>query len=191
MDQYNRQGLEKSIGQYDQTHNFKVSYVWELPFLKGNRVFGGWRLSGIHMVNSGTPLDLANSNVYNIFNGRSAIYATTLEGWNANNADPNWLGNDRFFQPRSFFGAQPANRLGTTTRHNPKRAPFRTAPTISLSPSGSGLPYTSISGLRLSTSANTPRFTTGSRNIDDPNFGVVRSQLNEPRRMQFALRLYF
>ena len=30
-----------------------------------------------------------------------------------------------------------------------------------------------------------------SRNIDDPNFGVVRSQLNEPRRMQFALKLYF
>jgi len=38
---------------------------------------------------------------------------------------------------------------------------------------------------------NKPRFATGSRNIDDPNFGVVRSQLNEPRRMQFALKLYF
>ena len=39
--------------------------------------------------------------------------------------------------------------------------------------------------------ANSPRFATGSRNLDDPNFGVVRSQVNEPRRMQFALKLYF
>jgi hypothetical protein len=38
---------------------------------------------------------------------------------------------------------------------------------------------------------NSPRFATGSRNIDDPNFGVVRSQINEPRRLQFALKLYF
>ena len=35
------------------------------------------------------------------------------------------------------------------------------------------------------------RDSTGTRNIDDPNFGVVRSQLNEPRRLQFALKLYW
>ena len=31
----------------------------------------------------------------------------------------------------------------------------------------------------------------GSRNVEDPNFGRVTSQLNEPRRMQFALKFYF
>ena len=27
--------LEKSIGAYDQTHNVKLTYVYELPFGKG------------------------------------------------------------------------------------------------------------------------------------------------------------
>ena len=31
----------------------------------------------------------------------------------------------------------------------------------------------------------------GSTNVQDPNFGRVQSQLNGPRRMQFALKLYF
>src|SRR6185295_9443241 len=101
-----------------------VSYVWNLPFLKSNRFLGGWRVSGIHSASSGTPIDMSNSNVYNIFNGRGAIYVTSYEGWNANTANPNWLGNDRFFQSRSFFGTQPADRLGNATRHNPKARTF-------------------------------------------------------------------
>jgi hypothetical protein len=31
----------------------------------------------------------------------------------------------------------------------------------------------------------------GSTNVQDPNFSRVQSQLNEPRRMQFGLKLYF
>lgn len=63
-DHYNRR-LEKSIGQYDQTHNLKMSYVWELPFGKNkrwlseglvSRLLGDWRFSAIHMLQSGTPL---------------------------------------------------------------------------------------------------------------------------------------
>src|SRR6266536_4657401 len=56
VDPYNRR-LEKSIGQYDITHNLKISAVWDLPFGKGksmlnvsgqvNWVLGGWRVSGI------------------------------------------------------------------------------------------------------------------------------------------------
>ena len=30
MDQYNR-GLEKSIGQFDITHNFKIAAIYDLP----------------------------------------------------------------------------------------------------------------------------------------------------------------
>jgi hypothetical protein len=52
-DHYNRR-LEKSIGQYDQTHVLKLSTVYELPFGHGkrfaahgiaNQVFGGWRFA--------------------------------------------------------------------------------------------------------------------------------------------------
>jgi hypothetical protein len=201
LDQYNRK-LDKSIGQYDQTHNFKVSYVWELPFGRGKRfmssgpaarVFGNWRFSGIQAVQSGTPLELLNNNTYNIFNGRSAATVSTYTGWETNPDNPNWFGSDRFFQPKSFFGAQPANRLGNVTRYNPKARTtngfsnnFSLAKTIPIRES-----------LRVDFRAeafnlfNQARFDTGSRNLDDPNFGLVRTQLNAPRQMQVALKLYF
>jgi len=38
---------------------------------------------------------------------------------------------------------------------------------------------------------NHPRFNPGSTNVLDANFGVVNSTLNEPRRMQLGLKLYF
>jgi hypothetical protein len=192
LDHYNRR-LEKSIGQYDQTHNFKMSYVWELPFFSGNRLLGGWRFSAIHMLQSGTPLDLSNNNVFNLFNGRNPIYVSSYENWTTNLDNPNWLGPDRFFQARASFGDQPRDRLGTATRHNPKARTFPNfVHNVSLAKS-----FKISEGVRLDLRGeafnlfNSPRFATGSRNIDDPSFGVVRSQVNEPRRMQFALKVYF
>ena len=38
---------------------------------------------------------------------------------------------------------------------------------------------------------NRVRFNPGSTNIQDPNFGRVTSTLNDPRRMQLGLKLYF
>jgi hypothetical protein len=79
IDHYNRR-LEKSIGRYDQTHNFKTAYIWEMPFGPGrrflhsgivSRVIGGWRIAAFHYYTSGTPLELTNDNTYNIFNGRA------------------------------------------------------------------------------------------------------------------------
>src|SRR5262249_56164511 len=63
MDAYNLR-LEKSIAGFDQTHNVKLTYVYELPFGKGkpylsskgvaSAVLGGWRVAGIHSYVSGT-----------------------------------------------------------------------------------------------------------------------------------------
>ena len=201
IDHYNRR-LEKSIGQYDQTHNFKASYIYELPFGNGRRwltsgfgskVFGGWRLAAFHYYASGTPLELTNNNSYNIFNGRGAATVSTYDGWTTELENPDWRGADRFFQPRSFFGPQPTDRLGNTTRHNAKA---RTFPNY-------GENYSLAKSFRMTETAridirwelfnllNRARFETGARNLDDPNFGRVLNTINEPRRMQFGLKLYF
>jgi len=201
IDQYNRR-LEKSIGQYDQTHNVKGSFVYELPAGKGRKwlqsgpasvILGGWRLGAIHGYTSGTPLELTNNNNYNIFNGRGAATVSTYEGWTTDLKNPDWRGNDRFFQPKSFFGPQPTDRLGNTTRHNPKA---RTFPNFYEN-------YSLAKSFHISESKridfrweafnmlNRSRFDTGSRNIDDPNLGRVLTTINDPRRMQFALKFYF
>ena len=78
MDPYNRR-LEKSIGQYDITHNLKLSGVWDLPVGKGKSllnlkgpadwVLGGWRVSAIALYSSGTPMGLGTTNSVPNFGG--------------------------------------------------------------------------------------------------------------------------
>ena len=203
IDHYNRR-LEKSIGQYDLTHNLKASYVYELPAGKGRKwlqsgvasvILGGWRIGAFHIYTSGSPVELTNSLNFGgiIFNGREAATVTTNEGWTTNLDNPDWKGNDRFFQPRSFYGPQPTDRLGNTTRQNPKA---RTFPNFSEN-------YSLAKSFHISEHKridfrweafnifNRSRFETGSRNIDDPNLGRVLTTINDPRRMQFALKFYF
>jgi hypothetical protein len=201
MDHYNRR-LEKSIGEYDLTHNAKFSYIYELPFGKGKAflssgpaaaIFGNWRVAGTHFYSSGFPLSLHNSINYLIFNGRNAAQVSTYEGWLTQHKNPDWKGADRYFQPRSFFGPQSDLVLGNATRFNPKaRQPWNLNESFSIAKS---MVFTERWRMdfrwELFNAFNRFRPNPGSRNIDDPNLGRVQSQLNEPRRMQLALKLYF
>ena len=203
LDHYNRR-LEKSIGEYDLTHNLKITYIYELPLGKVKRwltggpaswILGNWRIAGSHFYSSGYPLPLTNSAALGaiLFNGRSAATINTYDGWIAQYDNPNWKGADRFFQSGSSFGPQPTDRAGNVTRHNPKaRQPWNINENFSLAKS---FPITESMRLDLRWEMfnvfNHFRANPGSTNVQDPNFGLVNSQLNEPRRMQLGLKLYF
>lgn len=203
-DHYNR-GLEKSIGQYDQTHVLKFNYIFELPFGKGKPFFnsgvaswivGGWRLSGTHMYFSGQPLPLTNDAAYGVFNGRAPAHITSYDGWVANRDNPNWKGGDTYFNPSAAYAPrelQSNTILGNVTRFNPKaRYPWGLEENFSL---GKSFPFNERLRMDLRweifNAFNRSRFNPGTTNVQSPNFGVVTSTLNDPRRMQFGLKLYF
>jgi hypothetical protein len=210
-DHYNR-SLEKSIGQYDQTHIFKWSYVVELPFGRGRRwlntgvgnwVLGGWRLSGFHLYASGFPIPLTIPNQLSIFNGRSPAHITSYEGWVANREGADWRGSSRYFtnpagwaldiNPNVAGIQQPNDRLGNATRYNPKaRYPWDLDESFSL---GKSFPFTESIRLDLRVEMfnafNRTRFNPGTFDLLSPNFGIVTGTLNDPRRMQFGLKLYW
>jgi hypothetical protein len=210
QDNANRR-LEKSIGVLDRTHNLKISYIYELPFGKGRRwvsgrvadaVLGGWRVSGIHIYTSGAPLQLVNANTFPIDSYRqNALYmdrANTYEGWVVQHDNPDWRGNDRYFQPASFFGEQSALTLGRTrpgdaTRLNPNaRDQWNLAENFSFAKT-----FKITEAMRFDfrfeafNAFNRSRFGTGSTNVTSPTFGVVTATTNQPRRAQFALKLYW
>jgi hypothetical protein len=207
MDHYNR-GLEKSIGQFDVTHNFKFNAVWEVPvgrgrsFLTGGGpgdwVLGGWRLSGIFNYSSGQPLGLGTSNALPLFSGGNRPIIDRFDGW-----DPGTQGNkfdpavDRTIQPASFFPAQPANVMGNMTRYNPMfRSRMIFTENMSLAKSFRTTEKTRID-FRVETfnSFNRVRFGMGSLNLQAQNFGVLArtasDQANSPRQIQLGLKLYF
>ncbi len=207
MDHYNRR-LEKSIGQFDVTHNFKLSYIYELPFGKGKQftmggggvadmLFGGWRVSAIHLYSSGLPVALGAAVGFPTFSGGNRPTISTYEGWQGsqspNGFDPQ---TDRFFQPATFFGAQPQDRLGNATRYNPRLRLFPSyTENISFAKT-----FGITEKLRMNfrwemfNLFNRVRFGTGPNGLTNPNFGRLTGNqdiLLDPRRMQVALKLYW
>jgi len=205
MDKYNRR-LQKSIASYDQTQAVKVTYVYELPFgarrkyLSSKRwassIFGGWRISGIHGYSSGTPMSLGTTVSFPIFNSSNRITAATYDGWRGPIAgskfDP---AVDKFLQPASWFGTQPTDRFGNVTRYNPK---LRGWPVYSEDVSLARAIRVK-EGLRLDfrweafNVLNRTRFgaLSGGATLQNANFGLWRSQSNDARQMQVALKLYW
>lgn len=213
-DQYNRR-LEKSIGFYDITHNFKLGLVYDLPFGRGRDhlnhgllsvLLGNWRVSSIHYYASGRPIGITSGIDLPISPNvgiRQAATITTYEGWrgaeSSGGFDPNPAaanGGDRFFQPRSFFPAQPTDRVGNSTRANPLLREFPNYnENISV---GKSFRISENSRVDFRWEAfnvfNRVRFGTGPRSLSDPNFGRLTSNsdlLNTPRTMQFGLKFYF
>jgi hypothetical protein len=213
---FNR-GLEKSIGEYDVTHDFKFSAVYDLPFGKGRKymthgpaswVVGGWRISSINLYASGTPVGVSTSYTLPIYasgdagSTRQPAYVTSYNGW-----QPSYNGSfnpsvDNFFVPYGTgpFPTQGAgtayNLIGNETRFNPK---LRLFPNLNENMSATKtFPIRESMRLEFRAEAfnvfNRVRFGTGSTQLQSQTFGVLSgsgSQLNTPRQLQLALKLYF
>lgn len=201
QDHYNR-GLEMSIGQFDQTHVVKFSTVWNVPFGKGERwlnsgvlshVVGGWRLAGIQVYNSGSPIALARNNALPLFTYATRPQVDSYEGWRGPIAgsefDP---ATDRFLKPAAQFGTQPVG-MGNATRYNPKvRSFWGMSENLSLAKT-----FRVTERLRIDLRGeafnlfNRVIFGTGSTNLNANNFGQVLNTANTPRQMQVGLKVYW
>jgi hypothetical protein len=213
-DFFNR-GLEKSIGAFDVTHDFKFSGEYEVPLGKGQKLLrsgpgawllGGWRVASINTYSSGTPVAITTSATLPIYAngaaGRVPPYITSYNGW-----QPNWSGSfdpskDTFFVP---YGTGPfptqgsgtaLNSIGNATRYNPK---VRLFPNLNENISVSrSFPIREAMKVEFRAEAfnvfNRVRFGTGSTQLQNQSFGVLSgasSQLNTPRQLQLALKFYF
>jgi hypothetical protein len=213
MNLFNRR-LEKSIGQFDLTHNAKFGVIYDLPFGRNKArwnkgiaavLLGNWWVSGGGTYTSGQPLPLSTSvgTPSVLFAGPNRPIVSTYEGWRAptkgGSFDPSV---DRFTQPASFFPVQAGLYPGTTqyfgnmTRYNPK---FRQFANLNENASiAKSFQFTEKARLDLRAEAfnmfNRHRFGTGSLQIQSSQFGLLTSSgdlLNTPRQLQLALKLYF
>jgi hypothetical protein len=80
LDFYAGQGIGRNYARadFDRTLNFIQSYIYELPFGKGKhflsegvagKIVGGWQISGILSMRTGTPLTFTGSNTLNLGSG--------------------------------------------------------------------------------------------------------------------------
>jgi hypothetical protein len=178
-----------------------VSYILDLPAGKGRRflsnasgiadkLVSGWGLNGVSTFQSGFPLGLTtNTNLTNSFGGGSrpnVVYGcdSSISG-SAQSRLNQWFNTSCFTAPPAFtFGNE--SRLDPTLRghgiNNWDFALFKTTPITERL----GLQFrTEVFNLFNRVQFGVPNL------VGNPSFGVINSQANNPRLIQFALRLLY
>ncbi|MDP9148300.1 MAG: hypothetical protein M3N22_11625, partial [Acidobacteriota bacterium] len=198
----NWQTLDWGLSQINLNHNFTASIIYQLPFGKGKRfasnwnaagnaIVGNWELTVIEKATSGFPIfivDSSNSSGVNFQNNGNSL--------NRPNQTCNPVSGSstlaHFFNT-SCFSAPASGELG-----NASRTPL----------SGPGFVNTDFSvikhfmlpreGMRLDFRTeifnlfNHPQFGNPGADLNSPaTFGTISSTVNNPRLVQFALKLAF
>ena len=215
MNHYNR-NLEKSLSRHDQSHVLKFNYSYEFPFGPGRKylkngfmshLVGGWRIAGIHSYFSGTPMTVLPGYSLPLFStGPNRLAVSDYEGWRApvkgDKFDPFadlWWDPTAFNRtvsdtvPSGFKGVILRDRFGDATVNNPKvRSPWVLDESISVART---FQFSETVRMDFRWEAfnlfNRVRWGGPDSTLSSNTFGLIRSQANFPRQMQFALKLIF
>ncbi|HVP45106.1 MAG TPA: carboxypeptidase-like regulatory domain-containing protein [Bryobacteraceae bacterium] len=194
--------LDWGLSQININHNFTASLIYELPFGKGMRfgsswngaanvVLGNWEVTLIEKAISGFPVFVVDS-----FNQSGVNFQNNGNSLNRPNQTCNpQSGNATLSQwfNTSCFSAPAAGELGNASR-TPVSGPDFVNTDFSIIKHFL-LPY---EGMRLDFRAecfnlfNHAQFGLPGADFNSPaTFGVVNSTVNNPRLIQFALKLAF
>jgi hypothetical protein len=194
---------ERSISSQDVPQRLVVSYALDLPFGRGQRflsgvgnatgkLVSGWAINGIYTLQGGIPIFLTTAtNLTNSFgggsrpnnNGRSAeLTGSAKERLNR------WFDTSVFTQPPAFTFGNVSRTLPDVRTHGINNFDFSIFKNTYFGPEAR---------LNLQFRAeffnlfNRTNFGTPGQVLGTSQFGIVSSQRNEPRLVQFALKLMF
>jgi hypothetical protein len=208
---YDRQA-ERSLATYDVAQRAVIAGLYQLPIGKGrllgsgwNRLTdalaGGWQVNGNVTFSSGFPLILTNatnnSNALNGMQGAGApgagIQRPNNNGQSAKKTGPIVDRLDRYFETTVFTPPAPFT-FGNTGRTLPDvRGPGLVNLDLSLLKNfkltdGGALVQIRAEAFNFT---NTPQFGFPNTSFGAGTFGVISGQANNPRQIQFGLRVQF
>jgi hypothetical protein len=197
------QHADWSLSQVQLNHNFTASILYDLPFGKGkqfgnnwggatNAILGNWQINVIERISSGFPVFLITSN-------NSSGVNLTNNGNNLNRPDQTCSAKassptlNKWFNTQCFTDAA-AGELGTAPRA-PVYGPDFVNTDFSII---KRIPLSFREGADLDFRAeffnlfNHAQFGLPGNDADSAtNFGVITSTVNNPRLVQFAVKLRF
>ncbi|MDX2269183.1 MAG: carboxypeptidase regulatory-like domain-containing protein [Bryobacter sp.] len=200
IDSYNLR-LGRSATSVDFRHRFVFSGVYELPFGRGRQflngmskfadaLLGGWQVNGIYTLQSGSLLGIGASNTAGIFNMASRANN------NGNSAALDIDAHDRLLRwfDTSVFSQPAAFTLGNVSTLVPDLRGHHTN-NMDLSVFKEFRP---VERIRIQFRAESFNFANRVQ-FSNPNttvtagaaFGRVTAQANQPRQLQFGLKLLF
>ena len=193
---------ERAIGSQDIRHRLVTSFVYELPFGRGqkfgshanaavNRLIGGWQFNGIVEFQSGLPLIITQGqNNVGLFN------PTQRPTWNESDANLSGSTDDKVKKwfDTAAFSITPAFTWGNTPRVMPNlRADGVKNFNLSFFKNNpfNGDKFNAQFRAEFFNTFNRVQFNPPGTQVDSSNFGVVSGQANSPRQIQLSVKLMF
>ena len=190
---------EWSLSTQDAPHRFSAAFTYDLPFGKGkaflgnNRwldlLVGGWSANAFGVIQSGYPLSITQPN-------NNSVIGASYQRPNATGVPPATTGSvdDRingWLNPAAFTQAAPFT-FGNLTRFIPVRGPGQFNWDLSLFKTFSIKERirAQFRAEALNTT-NTVYFGTPNTTLTSNQFGLVTSQINNPRLLQLGTRITF
>lgn len=104
-DSYNT-ALSRASSDFDLRHNFVASYVYALPFFRApgmaHNLLGGWSVSGITTIQTGTPFTIGNNSGFS----DPAGLGNSISGNNGTSSRPDLVGDPRASLSQTNFPDQ-------------------------------------------------------------------------------------
>lgn len=187
----------RALAGHDVAHRFVTSLLYDLPIGSGRALntgdsrfmtalLGGWQINGILTYQSGTPLALSASNTSGLFAPRTQPNNNGVSGRKTGRVQDRL---NAYFNP-SVFSQPAAFTLGNVARYLPDiRSDMVRNWDLSLFKQ-----FHITERLRSQFRAeffnafNTPRFGSPNTSVTSNAFGVITSQANAPRQIQFGLK---
>ncbi|MBM3727477.1 MAG: carboxypeptidase regulatory-like domain-containing protein [Acidobacteria bacterium] len=189
---------ERAFHLSDLPHIVSMSFMYELPFGKGqkwlaagpaSRLLGGWQIAVVNAYNSGNRLAPSINNTLPFFN--AGLRPNLLSGNLRSNVSMGNFDPARdFYLNREAFGTPAAGQLGTAPRYLHVRGPARrdeSFAAIKNTRIKEGL--TAQFRLEISNPLNRVVFGDPVTNVAANNFGRIGSTQIGPRNVQFGLKL--
>ena len=201
---YNNLKAEKSLASFDTPDRLVVSYVLDIPVGKGrkfmsnangllNAAVGGWGVQGVTTIQSGFPLHLTtNSNNTNSFGGGQRPNVTAgcdvSTSGSAQSRLGDWINQSCFSQPAPFTFGNESRNDATLRSAGIANWDFSAFKSFAVAPEGKANLQFRAEFFNI---FNRTQFGYPGQAYGSSSFGVVTTQTNQPRLVQFALRLSF
>ncbi len=187
----------RALAGQDIAHRFVLSFIYALPIGRGHALdtgdsrfaealFGGWQLNSIVTLQSGTPLSLSANNTSNLF---APATRPNNNGSSGRKTGPVQERLDAYFD-KSAFSQPAAFTLGNLSRYvsDIRNDSVRNLDISIFKEFRITERITSQLRAEFFNTTNTPRFSGPNTSVTSGAFGVVTSQANSPRQIQFGLK---
>ena len=199
---------ERSLSTFDIPQVLQLSYTYELPIGRGkfiggglnpilNGIVGGWRTNGIWRFNSGRPLNpgLYISQSLPTYGAQRPDLIGRPE--RTRGSDSTWInqyftsvdGSAFFAQPQQYALGTAPRDLGAVRQPGAKNADLSIFKEFGMGKIREGMHLEFR--FEAFNAFNHPQFGGPDTTFGDPNFGMIFYQINGPRQLQLALKLYW